>query len=312
LACSGTPARKQRHAAGGLATRCRQSPGAQVARACFWIQASKVGIARGSDGGVSSSPWPASGNSTTVKSLPFVLRRRWRVAALFSAGCERSWRPYTQIPGTVISSRRGTGSKPAGCSSPVISAFFSFVRGGGLAASSPASSLHCSSSCVVPAGLARAEEPDTRAVDLRPPAHSVHGAVGVGGEQVEVALVAWAASALRLAHAALVVGEERDPRVDNLHHPGHIPPPPRRLAAAVHIDDGGKRTGALRQVERAAEDRADAAEMNLDLGVVREDDLVAEGDIRGVAARRLGIVDGAPARGQRDDRRRQHHRRLEP
>ena len=65
----------------------------QVACTCFRIHASRVGIARGSDGGVSSRPWPACGNSTTVKSLPPVLRARPSVAALLSEGCERSWSP---------------------------------------------------------------------------------------------------------------------------------------------------------------------------------------------------------------------------
>jgi hypothetical protein len=72
---------------------CRRSRCRQVARRCFWIHANSVGIACGSDGGVSNRPWSACGNSTTVKSLPSVLWSRSSVAALFSAGCERSWRP---------------------------------------------------------------------------------------------------------------------------------------------------------------------------------------------------------------------------
>src|SRR6266516_5155642 len=85
-----------------------------------------------------------------------------------------------------------------------------------------------------PARLARAEEPNPCWVDLRALPQSVDGAVRVGREQIEMALVAGTASALRFTYAALVIGEELDPPADDLRHPGHIPPPPLRLTAAVH------------------------------------------------------------------------------
>jgi hypothetical protein len=94
-----------------------------------------------------------------------------------------------------------------------------------------------------------------------------------------VALVAGAAGALRLAHPALVVGEECDLGANDLLHPRHIPRPAGGLAAAMHVDDRRQRAGVLREEERSGEDGANAAETNPHLRVVSQDDLRAEGDM---------------------------------
>jgi hypothetical protein len=71
-----------------------------------------------------------------------------------------------------------------------------------------------------PAGLAAAGEPDPVRADLRPLAQRADGVVCVGGEQVEMALVAGAAGALRLTRAAACQGSGGPPLAGSARHQG--------------------------------------------------------------------------------------------
>ena len=65
-----------------------------------------------------------------------------------------------------------------------------------------------------PARLAAAEQPDSIVVDLRARSNCAHCPDRVGGQEVELPVVARAALTVRLADAALVVGEDGDPGPD--------------------------------------------------------------------------------------------------
>ncbi len=114
-------------------------------------------------------------------------------------------------------------------------------------------------------------------------------------------VVARAAVPLRLAHAALVVGEDGDALLDEGSHDVAVAEP-RLLAGPVNPDDGGMAAVRGRQVERPRELGALAREVDGHLLVVAEICGVAEGRSRVRAAGRGRIRRrGAAARPRRGE-----------
>ena len=101
-------------------------------------------------------------------------------------------------------------------------------------------------------------------------AGALHSADCVVGEKLEVAVVAWAALALRFPDAALVVAEERDPAPDKRRHERAIGQA-SRLASSVHPDHRRVAPRAQGEIKRAGQPCASTAEVDDGLTVIARD-----------------------------------------
>src|SRR2546423_542503 len=100
-----------------------------------------------------------------------------------------------------------------------------------------------------PACLAHTEEAELLGIDVGSLAKGLDGPARVGDQEAEVAsLVTRAAPPARRAYAALVVGENRNPGVEERVDEG-AGEQPRGWSTAVHPDDRRMRAIAFRQVQ---------------------------------------------------------------